>query len=593
MSKISQISNNEVGSSVRTKLNTALESVDTDSTITGTGETGTPLSIADSLSNKENSINKNTGFNKNFGSNSGDVCEGNDSRLSDARTAITHSHPQTEVAGLSTALASKVDASQVLTNVPVNALFTDTDTVYDSSATLVDSDTVSPVTGSNKIITQADVTGGGDMSKATYDSGNTGVVDNSELVNGLAVETAVPSGAIFTDTVYDSNSTLVDSDTVSPVTESNKILTESDASGGGDMLKATYDSNSNGIVDNAALVNGLAVETAVPANALFTDNDTVYDDSSVVAAIALNTAKTSNIAHPLVEAVVPSNAVFTDTVYDDSSLSAAVGANTVKVSNVSHPVVESAVPLGAVFTDTDTIYDDTAISAVVALNTAKVSNISHPLVQAAVPANAIFTDTQLTKNQIDALGVSAGSLGGISAANILTNDASGIQYSNCFAGISFKGTGNDHNPTTTAEQILGFDAELGSTGVTAPTGSSKLTINSDGVYEIQCTALATTNDAETYEVYLAKNAIEVSSFFVDIVRGTGTLRAKGNDFIEGLTVSDELTLYVKSGNAGGALFTPTYLQLKAVKVGTVSVTATDIADSQTLHINNIGTVVET
>lgn len=42
----------------------------------------------------------------------------------------------------------------------------------------------------------------GDMNKIVYDIDDSGVVDDSELVNGLTVETAVPVGALFTDTVY-------------------------------------------------------------------------------------------------------------------------------------------------------------------------------------------------------------------------------------------------------------------------------------------------------------------------------------------------------------------------------------------------------
>jgi hypothetical protein len=48
----------------------------------------------------------------------------------------------------------------------------------------------------------------------------------------------------------------------------------------------------------------------------------------------------------------------------------AINLNTAKVSNVDHPLVEAAVPVGAVFTDT--VYDDTTIQAEVDLNTAKV-----------------------------------------------------------------------------------------------------------------------------------------------------------------------------------------------------------------------------
>ena len=61
--------------------------------------------------------------------------------------------------------------------------------------------------------------------------------------------------------------------------------TDIGSSGFGDMMKATYDTNSNGIVDNSALVGGHSVETDVPAGALFTD--TPYNDSAVYAAIAL------------------------------------------------------------------------------------------------------------------------------------------------------------------------------------------------------------------------------------------------------------------------------------------------------------------
>lgn len=48
--------------------------------------------------------------------------------------------------------------------------------------------------------------------------------------------------------------------------------------GGGDMLKSVYDTNGNGIVDNAEKVNGRTVETDVPANAAFTD--TTYENAT-------------------------------------------------------------------------------------------------------------------------------------------------------------------------------------------------------------------------------------------------------------------------------------------------------------------------
>jgi hypothetical protein len=42
-----------------------------------------------------------------------------------------------------------------------------------------------------------------DMTKVVYDTNNSGKVDDSEKVNGKTVETSVPAGAKFTDTIYD------------------------------------------------------------------------------------------------------------------------------------------------------------------------------------------------------------------------------------------------------------------------------------------------------------------------------------------------------------------------------------------------------
>ena len=61
------------------------------------------------LDGKEPAFSKNTGFNKNFGSTAGTVCQGNDSRLSDARVPLGHAHVISDVTGLEVALDSKQD----------------------------------------------------------------------------------------------------------------------------------------------------------------------------------------------------------------------------------------------------------------------------------------------------------------------------------------------------------------------------------------------------------------------------------------------------------------------------------------------------
>ena len=62
------------------------------------------------LNSKEPVFSKNTGFNKNFGSTTGTVCEGNDSRLSDARTPVSHHHAISTVINLQDELDNKADA---------------------------------------------------------------------------------------------------------------------------------------------------------------------------------------------------------------------------------------------------------------------------------------------------------------------------------------------------------------------------------------------------------------------------------------------------------------------------------------------------
>lgn len=62
------------------------------------------------LNSKETVFSKNTGFNKNFGSTTGTVCEGNDSRLSDARTPVSHNHAISNVINLQAELDTKADA---------------------------------------------------------------------------------------------------------------------------------------------------------------------------------------------------------------------------------------------------------------------------------------------------------------------------------------------------------------------------------------------------------------------------------------------------------------------------------------------------
>ena len=125
----------------------------------------------------------------------------------------------------------------------------------------------------------------------------------------------------------------------------------------------------------------------------------------------------------------------------------AIVVNTAKETNVAHPLVETAVPVGAVFTDTDTIYDDTAIQAEVDLNTAKVSFDSTSSTRLAntsgtntgdqdlstyqlKPSEGAFVDGDKTK--LDSL---SGGGGGTALATTYDNTDSTLLATNVKAGL--------------------------------------------------------------------------------------------------------------------------------------------------------------
>ena len=383
---------------------------------------------------------------------------------------ISHVHVITDVTGLQTALDGKVDDAQVLTNVPVGALFTDTDndTIYDDTAIL---SAIALNTAKDTNIAHPLVETAVPLGALFTDTDNDTIYDDTAILAAIAlntakdtdvvhplVETAVPSGALFTDTIYtlpfvDNSSNwntafswgnhigIYEDDLGNPATD-GFILTSTIAgvrtwvanSGGishapsngseyvsKDGVWAVATGSGGGVTDHTLLTNigtntHIQIDTHISDGALHTD--TIYDDTAILSAIALNTAKDTNIAHPLVETAVPIGALFTDsdTIYDDTAILAAIALNTAKDTDVSHPLVETAVPLGAVFTDNDTVYDDTAILAAIALNTAKDTNVVHPLVETAVPVGALFTDNDTIYD--DSALVSAIALNTLKETNI-------------------------------------------------------------------------------------------------------------------------------------------------------------------------------
>ena len=181
---------------------------------------------------------------------------------------------------------------------------------------------------------------GGSQAKA-----NKALSDAKSYVDGK-VKTNVPENAKFTDTVVDisgkvdkeigksliANSEIdrlknvTNQDVPSKVSElendSQFLIAEDLADlGGGDMLKAVYDTDDDGIVDNAKKVNGFTVESNVPADAKF--GDTYNDDNNAFLANDPSDGVEPTLPRDCdtvggfsVGVNVPADAKFTDTVYD-------------------------------------------------------------------------------------------------------------------------------------------------------------------------------------------------------------------------------------------------------------------------------------
>lgn len=105
------------------------------------------------------------------------------------------------------------------------------------------------------------------------------------------VQNKIVKGAIDAKadlTTVGSLSSLTTTDKSSIVNAINEVKS---SAGSGDMRKSVYDTNDNGIVDNAEKVNNHTVAIDVPANAVFTD--TVYDDTALQATVANKVDKIS------------------------------------------------------------------------------------------------------------------------------------------------------------------------------------------------------------------------------------------------------------------------------------------------------------
>ena len=130
---------------------------------------------------------------------------------------------------------------------------------------------------------------------ATYDGSIAKEVNVTPAGIGAAASSHTHSYLPLSGGTLTGNLTLKGAPTADLMAATKKYVDDLAASAGnGDMLKSVYDTNGDGIVDNAAKVNGLTVLTAVPVGAKFTD--TTY--SAFKAATASAAGETGLVPAP-------------------------------------------------------------------------------------------------------------------------------------------------------------------------------------------------------------------------------------------------------------------------------------------------------
>ena len=150
----------------------------------------------------EPAFTKNTAFNKNFGTISGTVCQGNDSRLSDARTPKTHTHVKADITDFPTIPTVNNGTLTIQKNGTNVQTFTANQSTNVTANITVPTKT-SDLTNDSGFITSADLPTGGGVTSVV---GQTGAITADQIKSGMLNSyggfaigdgaTATPGGAI-------------------------------------------------------------------------------------------------------------------------------------------------------------------------------------------------------------------------------------------------------------------------------------------------------------------------------------------------------------------------------------------------------------
>ena len=293
--------------------------------------------------------------------------------------------------------------------------------------------------------------------------------------------------------------------------------------------KASIDQSGN--LTLSGTVDGIDIATDVAANTLKTGITT-----SQANAITANTAKATNIVHPLVETAVPVGALFTDTdtVYThptNHAISVTTGLQTALDSKVDDSQVLTDVPSGAVFTDTNTIYThpaNHAISVTTGLQVALDGKVDDNQVLTNVPSGALFTDTNTvyTHPANHAISVVTGLQtaldGKIDDSQVLTDVPSGALFTDTDTIYSHPA---NHAISVTTGLQTALDGKVDDAQVLTDVPSGALFTDTNTVY-----------DATTIQAEVDLNSAKTSNIVQTTITGnagTATALTSGNKSIAG------------------------------------------------------------
>ncbi len=360
---------------------------------------------------------------------------------------------------LQNALELKVDDTQVLTDVPAGALFTDT--VYDDTAIQAEVDLNTAKTG---ISTQQ----------------ATDITTNNAKETNIAhplVEEAVPSGALFTDTVYDSSS--VDThmaDSTIHFTQASISITESQISDLG-----PYEAADATILKDADIgidIQAYDANIVSDASYVHTDNNYTTAEQSKLAGIE---AGANDYVHPITDGSlhVPATELINDgkvltagsTAGSFSWETPSTGATNLSTGTVTSTTYDinsdsgTDVTIVEATSSTAGLLGSTKFDEIVA-NTAKVTNVDTALTLGTVSVSTVDVNSDGTNVTLPS---ATNALAGVATAahitNIETNATDIVALGGLIEDLETAQAkiiwpeGSANQPITGATQILDFDTE--------------------------------------------------------------------------------------------------------------------------------------